>query len=130
MGAAQQPLALPPTQQQKTLQPPAKPRRTFPNGKKQCSSGGERTKSGKKRSKKREILVLSPALLYIPHMLINLMTMILGSQVGDRRQILGHPIPTQTSPKQKRNQPTIIHPTETQPHPHPDIQLNPNLNLN
>merc|ERR1712233_143217 len=54
-----------------------------------------------RRGAKREILVLSPALLYIPHMLINPMTMIPGSQVGDRRQILGHPIPIQTSPKQK-----------------------------
>merc|ERR1711972_391223 len=129
MGGAQLLLVLLPTQHQKTLQRPARQRRTFPNGRKLCLREEERTKSEKKRSKKLEILVLSPAQPYIPHMLINPMTMILDSQVGDQRQTLGHPVPIQTSQKQKRSQPIVIHPIETQPPPLLDIQLNPNLNL-
>merc|ERR1712131_428399 len=103
--------------------------RTFPNGRKLCLREEERTKSEKKRSKKLEILVLSPAQPYIPRMLINPMTMILDSQAGDQRQTLGHPVPIQTSQKQKRSQPIVIHPIETQPPPLLDIQLNLNLNL-
>ena len=76
--------------------PPARLRRTFPTGRKPCLRGGGRTKRGKKRSKKREILVLFQAQHYIPPMSISPTIMMLDSLHGALPQTSVPPVHTLT----------------------------------
>ena len=86
----------PRTPRARTRPPPARPRRTFPTGRKPCSRGGGRTRSEKKRSKKREILVLSQAQHYIPPMSISPTIMMLDSLPGALPQTSVPPVPIPT----------------------------------
>ena len=86
----------PRTPQARTLPPPARPRRTFRTGRKQCSRGGGRTRSEKKRSKKREILVLFQAQHYIPPMSISPTIMMLDLLPGAPLQTSVPPVHTPT----------------------------------
>jgi len=60
-------LALHPTQQQQIPHLQLKQKKTFQNGKRQCSKEERKIKNEKKKSRKLEILVSYQVLHYIPH---------------------------------------------------------------